>query len=236
MIINQRSPASSFARQKTANRSRNSNSNNNNKLVLKGFLDGLFGGDDKGEIDKTDGAVLETYEIPNKTDSESIDVRFESLSDYITKKWIDLFETGTISLTTPIRVSKTFDSNNEDCGDDPKEQPNVTIEEAAGCRLLFQKIDTGYKSKNEEKTTNNTDGNKSNGNSGASKKKKKGTKQGGVEIVVQKYYTAEQTTPCLRVVARRCEIDEDTMIKEMSEEIILTELAKAIDVWKKERV
>lgn len=151
MIINQRSPASSFARQKTANRSRNSNSNNNNKLVLKGFLDGLFGGDDKGEIDKTDGAVLETYEIPNKTDSESIDVRFESLSDYITKKWIDLFETGTISLTTPIRVSKTFDSNNEDCGDDPKEQPNVTIEEAAGCRLLFQKIDTGYKSKNEEK-------------------------------------------------------------------------------------
>ena len=38
----------------------------------------------------------------------------------------------------------------------------------------------------------------------------------------------------LQVLARRCNIDEDTMIKEMSEEAILNELKKAIRIWKEE--
>lgn len=37
----------------------------------------------------------------------------------------------------------------------------------------------------------------------------------------------------VRVRAVRCNCDEDTIIKEMSEEIILSKLKEAIDVWKK---
>jgi hypothetical protein len=39
----------------------------------------------------------------------------------------------------------------------------------------------------------------------------------------------------IQVRARRCDIDEDTMIKEMSEQAIINELQTAIDVWKKEK-
>ena len=38
----------------------------------------------------------------------------------------------------------------------------------------------------------------------------------------------------IQVRAKRCDFDEDTMLKEMSEETIIKELSKAIDVWKRE--
>merc|ERR1712238_123395 len=53
-------------------------------------------------------------------------------------------------------------------------------------------------------------------------------KQGGVQIFVEKL------SGSLQVRAVRCEIDDDTVIKEMSEEAIIRELQKAINVWKKE--
>jgi hypothetical protein len=59
-------------------------------------------------------------------------------------------------------------------------------------------------------------------------KKKDEKKQGGVEILVEKLSSSS-----LQVRAKRCEIDDDTMIKEMSEEVIIQELKKAIGVWKK---
>ena len=54
-------------------------------------------------------------------------------------------------------------------------------------------------------------------------------KQGGVEVLVDKV-----DGDLLQVRAQRCEIEEGTMIKEMSEATILKELQKAMDVWKKE--
>ena len=67
------------------------------------------------------------------------------------------------------------------------------------------------------------------GEYGGNKKDKKEqviVKPGGVEILVE-----EQQ---LQVRVKRCETDEDTMIKEMSEETILKELKVALDVWKKD--
>merc|ERR1712238_629460 len=61
----------------------------------------------------------------------------------------------------------------------------------------------------------------------SSPSKQEEKKQGGVQIFVEKLSRS------LRVRAVRCEIDDDTVIKEMSEEVIIRELQKAINVWKK---
>ena len=87
-------------------------------------------------------------------------------------------------------------------------------------------MDTGYKSKKEEaqsgEPTDNTDTKKK-------KKKKNEVKQGGVEVLVERLSSGE-----VQVRARRCNIDEDTMIKEMSEEAIVSELKAALGIWKRE--
>ena len=55
-------------------------------------------------------------------------------------------------------------------------------------------------------------------------------KEGGVEILVEQLENGD-----IQVIAKRCDFDEDTMIKEMSESAILEQLKKAIGVWKKEQ-
>lgn len=129
--------------------------NNSNKFLLHGFLDGIFGGGG-GESEKDElNAILATYDIKDVS-SKDVDTRFESLSDYITNRWIDLFVSGNIKLTTPVKVSKTSESDNDNDNDDSTTTTAVsakeeTVDEVRGCRLVFQKVDTGYKSKGEEK-------------------------------------------------------------------------------------
>jgi len=196
-----------------------------NAWRLRGFLDGLFGGDPETTKGDKATAVLATIDIPgSSTETTDANVRFQSLSDYIANKWIDLFATGTISLTTPVSVFKGIVVGADDDNDE-------SLLDVVGCRLIFQKVDTGYQSKDEE--------DRSSSNNDDDENEKKEPKQGGVEILVQKRKPSTDTTAqavSLRVVARRCEVDEDTMIKEMSEEIIVKELQKAIGVWKKESV
>ena len=193
-------------------------------VPLRGFLDGIFGGGDgngnNNVVDKIDGAVLATYDTKIKPDdADDIDTRFESLSEYVTKKWIRLFEVGTIKLTTPVQtLPGTYDPGL----DDEEEDDKAFVDDASGCRLVFRKVDTGYGDDDDDKNDDDDEREKENDDE---------PRQGGVEIVVQK----RSKESLLRVVARRCEIDEGTLIKEMSEEIILKELAKAVDVWKKEK-
>ena len=180
-------------------------------LILNGFLDGIFGGGDN--TDTSEDGELSTI-IVGEFDEETIQVRYDSLSDYITDKWMDLFESKSIPLTTPVKVFKR--SNAVDDSDE-------SIAESASCKLVFQKVDTGYNDKDDDDDEN----------SEIQESKGDEPKQGGVEITVQKLISKE-SHQSLRVVARRCDIDEDTMIKEMSEELILKQLQKAIGVWKKE--
>ena len=170
---------------------------------------GLFGGDD----DKKNEDHRELALYPNLGSS---DLKYDSLSDYI-QKWSQLFETDPkgMQLTTKVRVLPSDVSSGSDDED---------VVEFSGMRLVFKSTDTGYKSKKEE-----GDATKSNAEDTAPKKKKKENKQGGVEILVEK-----MSSDNVRVRARRCDFDEDTMIKEMSEEAIIKELQKAIEVWKRE--
>ncbi len=90
-------------------------------------------------------------------------------------------------------------------------------------RFLFQKGKTGgksaYRDKDDEK---NEYGDKD--------EKKKELLEGGVEVRVR-----QSTGGDLRVVASRCAIDEDTIIKEMSEGTIVDSLRKAVAAWRKEQ-
>ena len=67
------------------------------------------------------------------------------------------------------------------------------------------------------------------------KKKKKETSPGGVQVLAQKILSSGGGGEEVRVVATRCDIDEGTIIKEMSEECICDDLRKAIKIWRDER-
>ena len=166
---------------------------------------GLFGGNDDESQKSKDGDLALFTKL-----GES-DVQFNGLSDYL-MKWAKLFETDPkgMGLTTPIRL---LPSSNIETTD---------VESFSGLRLVFQSTNTGYKSKKEEDE-------KSNETNNTKKKKKKEKLEGGVEVLVEKLISGT-----IQVRAKRCDFDEDTMIKEMSEETIIKELRKAIDVWKRE--
>jgi len=60
------------------------------------------------------------------------------------------------------------------------------------------------------------------------KKNNKKKKEGGVEILLE-------ADPLLRVKVVRCNMSEDTIVKEMSEETIIERLKKDIKIWIKSR-
>ena len=59
--------------------------------------------------------------------------------------------------------------------------------------------------------------------------KRKASKEGGVEVLVE-----ETLDNDLRVRARRCNMDDRTVVKELSEQVIVKQLEKAIGVWQKD--
>jgi hypothetical protein len=137
--------------------------------------------------------------------------KFEALSEYI-RLWAALFEDEEkkrMGLTTPVKVFPSI--------------PSSDTTASSSVRIVFQKTKTGDNynqgSKSSEKETND-DG---------PKKKKKPKLEGGVEVLVEALDGGNMI-----VRARRTEFDEDTLIKEMSEETILKELKKAMDVWRRD--
>ena len=177
------------------------------------FFGGMFGGDDDGAAAGRDDGDLAVY--PSVAGLE----KFDSLQDYL-KKWAKLLEEDPkgMGLTTKVKaVVPTFS---------PLVKEQVTTEGVkflTSVQLLFQPPSggTGYGDKDDEKD----DG----GNDNSNKKKKKKAAEGGVEVVV-----LEEASGRLKILARRCNMDEDTMVKEMSEQAIIDELKKAIRIWKEE--
>ena len=164
------------------------------------------------------------------TDEGILDSKYEQLRQYI-KQWSASYEgdrKGT-GLTTPVLVRKS-------------RKPASTFDGVIsrdGVRILFQTTNTGdrYKSASEEKLEEKERNRGGGGGSGAPTKKSssapvmtKARKEGGVEVLVEK-----TTNGNIRVRARRCNMDNKTIVKEMSEQVIVKSLKKAVEAWVKAR-
>ena len=172
------------------------------------------------------GPELLRVEAGRGADAESsegiLDAKYEQLQQYV-KQWSMAYEGGRkgTGLTTPVLVRKS------------RKPPSAFdgVVERSGVRILFQTTNTGdrYKSASEEKIDEKE-------RSGPAPKKSvsttaahvmvKGRKEGGVEVLVEK-----TTDGNIRVRARRCNMDNMTTVKEMSEVVIVKSLKKAIEAW-----
>ncbi len=183
---------------------------------------------------RLDGPELWRSDIIVEGDDEAvIDRKFEELASYMSE-WSDRFSNGAkgTGLTTPVTVSpSTF------IGEDGVSIS--TLRQRYGVRLEFKQTNTGssYKSKSEERELEQQrPAGAANANAGASKfKPLRQKKEGGVEIICEELSSGNGKFE-LRVRARRCNMDDATVVKELSEETILKRLGEAVEVWKKERV
>ena len=167
------------------------------------------------------------------SDEDQVDRKFGTLSEYMIQ-WSNRFENDAAAegLTTPVSIVAS------------RRPPSITegVLMRTGVRFQFKSTNTGaaYKSKSEERAYERQDApqrSSSSSSSGETKKRtvnpppmKKQKKEGGVEIFVEKTTSNE-----LRVRARRCNMDDATVIKEISESTIIKKLQKAIDVWVREQ-
>jgi hypothetical protein len=159
---------------------------------------------------------------------------YESLLSYITL-WSESYDSSssrTISkkgtgLTTPVIVRPS------------RQQPSIYydgVTNRSGVRILFRPTNTGdrYKSATEERSDEKTRNTSSSSSSSGAKKggatvllpMSKERKEGGVEVLVERTLSGT-----VRVRARRCNIDDKTIVKEMSEDVIISSLKKAMDAW-----
>jgi len=158
----------------------------------------------------------------SENDEKILDPKFEQLAAYV-KEWSTAYEgdrKGT-GLTTPVLVRNSRKG--------PSKFDGVVARE--GVRILFQTTNTGdrYKSASEdrkEEKARNTPSSSKTSSSGPAKIVGKARKEGGIEILVEK-----TTNSDLRVRARRCNMDHKTIVKEMSEDVILSSLKKAVKAW-----
>jgi len=164
---------------------------------------------------------------------DNVSGTYDGVSTFI-QEWSKTFEgdgAKSNGLTTSVSVVTSLGEDTDDDGEaeNSYDDDNVVVVAQSGVKLIFLPTKTGsaYKSKEEEKITKEKN---SNDNGSSNDKKKKPKKEGGVQIVIEKIDDGK-----LRVRAFRCEMDEDTMIKEMSEETIINNLKKAMDAWKKQQ-
>lgn len=155
---------------------------------------------------------------------EELDKRHDRLVEFI-REWSEMFEGGAkgTGLTTPVMLRQSHR--------DASEAEGTT--RRSGIRILFKQTNTGaaYKSKDEERALEREGPPqaKTTAGAGAVQTKRKATKEGGVEVLVE-----ETLDNDLRVRARRCNMDDGTVVKEISEQVIVKQLQKAIDVWLKD--
>jgi hypothetical protein len=187
----------------------------------------LFGGGDDG-ADRSKGELASFSNLEKS--SADADVAFDSISTYLVE-WANLFEGDggkERGLTTPVTVSKLVSpvpADDADADDDD----GVEVMASAGVKFTFTPPKSAF---DDRKDKGDDDDSKASG-----KKKKKETSPGGVQVIAQKISRSSGGSGAteVRLLASRCDIDEGTIIKEMSEQCIADDLRKAVKIWRDER-
>jgi len=186
----------------------------------------MFGGDDTSVKAKGELACFSNLE----KSSADVDVAFDSISTYLVE-WANLFEGDRgkeRGLTTFVAVSKLVGPvpvGDSDDGDDDTEDDGVEVIASSGVKFTFKPPKNAFDNNKKDAADDEKTG---------KKKKKKETSPGGVQVLAQKISSGGGGVE-VRVVASRCDIDEGTIIKEMSEECIADDLRKAVKIWRDER-
>lgn len=172
-----------------------------------------------------DGPELARIDIPlTEFGEKEVQYKFERLSEYI-QEWADTMfvkkTTGT-GLTTPVMVE-----NSRNLG-----------KGKSGVRIVFKQTNTGsaYKSKSEERTLERQSGDSFGTNTKKPIKnipRKKQKKEGGLEVIVEmrQALPKEGEGMRLRIRGRRCNMDDDTVVKEMSEGVLVKRLREGVKFW-----
>jgi len=173
----------------------------------------IFGNND-AEDDQQNLQENELARFSHELSSEeAAHVKFDSLSIMISE-WSKFFTDPdkSMGLTTPVVLVELKSDEDE----------NDAVTNSSGVQFLFQKSKTGgrsaYQDKDDEKNSEK-------------EKKEDVVKEGGVEVKVNQLSNGN-----LSVIAKRCEIEEGTMVKEMSEQTIVDSLRKVMVAWKKEQL
>ncbi|KAL7455205.1 hypothetical protein ACHAWC_007788 [Mediolabrus comicus] len=186
----------------------------NTKLHLFGAI---FGNDDKpadqeglqeNELARFSNLLVNNGGSASDGVSDNkIDVKFDSLSMMISS-WSKMFsDHKSMGLTTPVDVVEL-----------------PTTDDSAGVQLLFKK---GFGGRSAYYDKDDDD----DGGDNKKKKKEDSIKEGGVQVRIEKLSSGND----LEVIASRCDIEDGTMIKEMSEQTIIDSLRKTMQAWKKEQ-
>ena len=151
------------------------------------------------------------------------DDQLNSLVEYIIE-WADLFAQSYKGLTTPVRC-EILTANPAAAN---SMLPSNIVRQSSKIRLLFQPTATGkyYVSKDEERESDR-DGKPL----PAPVRSSRLSREGGVEFLVEVWGTEPLS---LRARAKRCNYGPDAVVKELSEETIVSQFKKCIDVWKKD--
>jgi len=198
---------------------------NKPSITTLNLFGNIFGNNDDVEEDQKDLQENELARFSHilDTDTANPNVKFDSLSIMISE-WSKLFtnKDKSMGLTTPVAVVELSPSPSDAPTDNDDEEDVTNV---SGVQLLFQKSKTGgrsaYQDKDDEKYGDDDD-NKD--------KEEEAISEGGVEVRVQQFSGGD-----LEVIASRCEMEEGTMVKEMSEQTIVDSLRKAVAAWKKEQ-
>ena len=169
----------------------------------------LFGSETKEDEQLQEGELARiSYQLSS---NDNPTTKFDSLSRMILE-WSKIFfsEENKAGLTTPVTLVEL-----------PQQQGTGDITNYSGVQLLFKTGTTGGKSAYQDKDDEKNE---------KSSKQKEEVKEGGVGIRVEQLQNGD-----LQVTAKRCNVDEDTMIKEMSEQTIIESLRKAVAAWKNEQ-
>lgn len=180
---------------------------------------------------RLDGPELFRFDIPLVSNSEeTVSYKYERLSEYM-EEWAETIfvKTAKTGLTTPVTV----------------EIPRQVKRGQSSVQILFKQTNTGkyYKSASEEREMEKqtTAGSSSKASTSPPKKipMAQQKKEGGVEVLVemQKALPKDGTDDgyILRVRAKRCNMDDDVVIKEISEGTILKKLKESVDFWVKQQ-
>jgi hypothetical protein len=161
---------------------------------------------------RLDGPELLRFDLADN------DKNYDQLVEY-TKEWAELLAESGKGLTTPIRAEVPTAVS-----------PTMGVKQQGAVKLLFLPTATGknYVSKEDERKMAAETGSKAPVQSPVASRFRP-SNDGGIEFVVEVTDGGN-----LRARAKRCNNGDGVVVKELSEETILSSFRKCIEVWKKD--